>query len=182
MNRNMLCANSTILAALSLMLAGPISCAKNAQPGNDEHEHATPQSGEIPYATSHHDHADGHTRADHAVEPSATARNYADAVKQLQARLASLDTIIKSGQYDDVHKDCVAIGELGGSIGALATAEDSGVPKDKVESLRAAGKELADASRSLHKAAHSDDLATVKAEYAHMGKLIDSLATYVSRP
>ena len=169
--------------ALALILVGPISCAKDqaaatpteAHPG---HDHAAMQD----HGAAGHEHsASTHGSSAHAAEEAVAANNYADAVKQIQSRMASLDAIIKSGDYDAVHKDCVAIGKLGESIGDLAAAQDSGVPKDKVESLRDAGKELATAQKSLHKAAHGDVLTTVKEQYVRMGKLLESFANYVPR-
>jgi hypothetical protein len=174
---------SAVWPTLALILAGPISCTKDqaattateAHPG---HHHAAMHD----HGTAGHDHAAGtHDSSAHAAEDAVTAKNYADAVKQIQSRMASLDAIIKSGDYDAVHKDCVAIGKLGESIGDLAAAQDSGVPKDEVESLRDAGKELAAAQKGLHKAAHGDDLATVKEQYVRMGKLLESLANYAPR-
>lgn len=51
-----------------------------------------------------------------------------------------------------------------------------------MKDVTTAGTELKHASRTFHKAAHNDDLATVKADYARMNKLIDSLARHVPQP
>lgn len=152
---------STVLVVLMLM--GPVSCTKAAK-----HDHSA------------HDHADHAPTADQSAAPA--AQNYADAVKQLQARMASLDAILRSGEYDDVHKDSVAIRKLCDSIGALAAAPNSGVPKEKVTEVTAAAKELSAATHSFHGSAHDEDLPQVKQLYARMGKLIESLAAYVPQP
>ena len=160
---------STVLAAL--ILAGPASCAKDAKDdGAAKHDHAA-------HGPSGHSATSDHSGAAPTTAPA--ARNYADAIKRFRARMASLDAILKSGDYDAVHKDSVAIGKLGDSLGALAAAPGSPVLRDQVEAVTAAGKELAAAARSFHSAAHDEDLATVKADYARMGKLIDSLARHV---
>lgn len=158
---------SAVLAAL--VLSGPASCTKAAK-----HDPAA------------HDHSGHSAMSDHSTSPAATtapaARDYADAMEQLRARMTSLDVILKSGEYDDVHKDSVAIGRLGKSLGALAGAPNSPVPKDKVADVTAAGTELAAAARSFHSAAHESDLPKVREDYAHMGELVESLARYVAQP
>ena len=151
----------TILAIL--VLSGGVSCTKQAK-----HDHSA------------HDHLDHAAAPDESAVPA--AQNYADAVKQLRARMTSLDAILKSGEYDKVHKDSVAIGKLGKSIGSLAAAPNSPVPKDQVKEVTAAGTELFAASRSFHGAAHEEDLPQVKEHYAQMGELVESLAQHVSGP
>lgn len=154
---------STVLAAL--ILTGPASCMKPAK-----------------QVRAAHDHSGNSAMSDHpAAEAAPAARNYADAITQLRARMVSLDAILKSGDYDAVHKDSVAIGALGKSLGAMAGAANSPVPKDQVADVTAAGTELAAASRSFHTAAHEPDLPKVKEHYAHMGKLVESLARYVAK-
>ena len=145
---------STALAVL--VLSGPLSCA-----GQPKHDHSA------------------HEHADHSAAP--VARDYADAIGQIQNHMTSLDVIIQSGKYDAVHKDCVAIEKLCdsvGSAGGLAAAQGSPVPTDKVNGVSESAKQLAAVSRSLHKAAHADDPAQVKADFARMGELAGSLARY----
>jgi hypothetical protein len=152
---------------VALFLTVPISCAKQANHDHSQHSHSHPGA-----TTQHHHDAS----SDHS--PAVTAQNYADAVKQMQARMASLDAILKSGKYDDVHKDTEAIRKLCGSLGELAAAQNSLVPKDKVKEVTDMAAELSKASRSFHSAAHDEDLPQVKEHYAHMGKLIESLSAY----
>jgi hypothetical protein len=164
--------DSTVLSTLAFILAGSVSCAKDTKHDHAEHDHAAAR-----------DHSGGHGEASHhAAEAPVTAQNFADAVKQLRGHMASLDVILKSGDYDGVHKDSVAIGKIGESVGSLASVQGSPVPHDRVKDVTAAGAELAAASRSFHKAAHNDDLATVKERYIRMGALIDSLARHVAQP
>lgn len=154
---------STVLAAL--ILSGPVSCTKAAK-----HDHSA------------HDRPGDSAMSDHSPATAApAARNYADAIEQLRTRMTSLDAIVKSGEYDDVHKDSVAIGKLCGSLGAMAAAPNSSVPRDKVTEVTAAATELSAAARSFHSAAHDEDLPQVKAHYAHMSRLVHSLAAYVEK-
>jgi hypothetical protein len=159
---------ATALAVL--ILGGPLSCAKQAEHDHSAHDHAN---------HSAHDHADHSAASDNSAVPA--AQNYADAIRQIQGHMTSLDAIIKSGKYDAVHNDCVAIGKLCDAIdgaGGLAAAQDSPVPKDKVNGVAEAANQISAASRSLHKAAHADDLPQVKADYARMSNLVESLTRY----
>ena len=194
-----------VLAALAL--AGPVSCNSESKQATAPHDHAAQDKAaqgkaapapaphdhaaqdKAAQATAPHDHAagghSGHAAPSDPPDAAAgapAARDYADAVAQLRARLASLDAIIASGDHDAVHKDCVAAGRLGNALGALAAAPGSPVPQDQVADVTASGKELAAAARSLHTAAHDDDLATVKKDRARMGQLVDSLARHVPQP
>ena len=60
----------------------------------------------------------------------------------------------------------------------MAAAHGSPVPKDKLNDVSESTKQLATANRSLHKAAHADDLPQVKADYTRTGDLVGSLARY----
>ena len=176
---------------VALIFTGPIACSQDAKTDQRSHDHAGhavkhdrshDRSG---HAAQHdrkaHDHS-GHSAASDESAETPAPRTYADAIQQLRAHMKSLDAILKSGDHDAVHKDSVAIGKIGESLGALASAPESPVPQNKVKDVTTAGADLRTASRTFHKAAHNDDLATVKADYAHMNKLIDSLARHVPQP
>jgi hypothetical protein len=135
----------------------PLSCAKQ-----DTHEH--------------HDHSMMHDDSHHSAMPA--AQSYGDAVRQMRALLASMDAKIKAGKYDDVHHDAEALRSLCNSLGELAAARNSPVPRDKVNEVTETAKELSAAGNSFHKAAHAEDLPQVKEHYAHMVKLVDSFARY----
>ena len=158
------------VSAAALVLVAAVSC--NSKPRQDRtgHDHGS------------HDHSTGGAASGDAAATAPATRDYADAVAQLRAQMASLDAILKSGDYDGVHKDSVAIGKIGQSIGALAAAKGSPVPKVKVTEVTAEGQELAAAARSFHHAAHEPDLPKVNEHYAHMRKLIDGLALHVPKP
>ena len=159
---NTLSGGSLVMALM--ILAGPVSCSHEAKHNHKAHDHSRHSA----------------TSEESAATPA--PRRYADAIQQLRAHMMSLDAILKSGDHDAVHKDSVAIGKIGESLGALASAPDSPVPQSKVKDVTTTGAELKTASRIFHKAAHNDELATVNAEYARMGKLIDSLAQHVPQP
>ena len=152
-------------------------CKSKDQP---DHNHAAKPDHAVKQDHSGHAAASDDSGATATTAPA--AENYADALAQIRTHMTSLDAILKSGDYDAVHKDSVAIGKLGKSLGALASEQGSPVPKDKVTDVTAAGTELAAASRSFHSAAHEPDLPKVKEHYAHMGKLVESLARYAAKP
>ena len=147
-------------AALALLMSmGPLSCRDQAK-----HDHSA------------HEHSDrGAVGGDPAAPAAGT---YADAVGEIRTRMTSLDAILKSGDYDSVHKDSVAIGRLCKSLPGLAAAPNSGVPKDRVKDVTDAAAELATVSREFHSAAHDEDAVRVKEHYAHMGRLVESLAEH----
>ena len=155
---------SMVVAVLALTI--PVSCAKQA-----DHDHMQHDQSSHAGTSDHH-----HPTSDQSPKPA--AQSYADAVKQIQSRMASLDAIIKSGKYDEVHKDSEGIRQLCGSLGELAASQNSPVPKDKVKDVIQIANELSAASRSFHSAAHDDDLPQIKEHYAHMGTLVESLAAY----
>ena len=152
-------------AFLMLILSGPLGCS-----GHTSHDHDHPHDHD-------HDHA-SHSHPDDSAAP--VAGSYADAIQQMRTHMTSLDAIIKSGNYDAVHKDSVAISKLcdliGGSGGLAAT--NGSVPKDKLSEVSDSAKQLSEASRSLHHAAHAGDINQVRADYARMRELVDSLARY----
>jgi hypothetical protein len=159
----------------AMLLAGPVGCGGNAKRDRPGDGHVTHQHAAGNHAAQGHA---AHGQSGHSGDLATTApapRDYADAIAQLRAHMASLDSILKSGDYDAVHKDSVAICKIGESVGALAAAPGSHVPPEQVKAVTSDGAELSAKSRSFHKAAHSDDLATVRADFARMGQLIDSL-------
>ena len=166
----------TVVAALSF--TGPVSCSQEAKHDHKGHGHSGHSAQHDQKA---HDHS-GHSATSDGSAATPAPRTYAEAIQRLRAHMMSLDAILKSGDHDAVHKDSVAIGKIGESLGALASAPGSPVPEDKVKDVTTAGAELKTASRTFHTAAHDADLATVKADYARMGKLVDSLARHVPQP
>lgn len=114
-----------------------------------------------------------------ADQPAMTAQSgYGDAIKQIQARMASLDTTIKAGKHYAVHNDAEAIVELSGSLETLAAAPGSGVPRDKVPEVTDLARELAAASNDMHGAGHANDMPRFNQRYSDMIRLVESLAQY----
>lgn len=171
----------TAMTQIATTVLGMVVTLGGCKSGDhSDHDHAAKHDHAVKQDHSGHAATSDHSGATATTVPA--AQNYADAIAQIRAHMTSLDTILKSGDYDAVHKDSVAIGTLGKSLGALATASNSPVPKGKVTDVTAAGTELAAASRSFHTAAHEPDLPKVKEHYAHMGQLVESLARYAATP
>src|SRR6058998_752003 len=102
----------------------PVSCAKQPDHDHVQHDHGDHAA----MSQHHHDATSDQSQA-------VMAHSFADAVKQMQARMISLDAIMKSGKYDEVHNDSEAIRKLCASLGELAAAQNSLVPKDKVNEV-----------------------------------------------
>lgn len=146
----------SILLAVAL-LALAVSCSKQA---------------------THDNHA-AHDHADHAAAPAPSG--YAGAIKQIRTHMTSLNGIIASGSYKAVHNDAEAIVDICESMEKLAADPNSGVPRDKVSLVGQQAKELATASDAMHGAAHAGEVAKLKEHFAHMGRVVESLAQYVGR-
>jgi hypothetical protein len=123
-----------------------------------------------------------HDHGDHDHTAMSAAGSYSDAIRQIQTHMAAIDTTIKSEKYTGVHKDAEAIIELTKTLGSAAAAANSPVPKSKVQEVTESAKELADATDSMHDAAHSGEVQQVKEHYAQMIKLVDALAMYLPKP
>jgi PBP1b-binding outer membrane lipoprotein LpoB len=108
--------------------------------------------------------------------PSAAAapapKTYAEAVKQIQDRMKSIDTAIKAGKLNDIDPEAKVIITLSQSLGELALADKSGVAKDKVKEVNQAAKDLAEMTDKCHDAADEGKADETKGHYASMVKLV----------
>ena len=111
----------------------------------------------------------------------AVPKTYAEAVKKIQALMSSIDATIKAGKYKAAHEDAAAIITVSKSLGELALAEGSGVPKDKVKEVNKTAKDLGEAADSFHDAADEEKTAVAKEHYAHMRTLVESLVKLVPK-
>ena len=165
-------AGPILLAALLLTVAA--SCKEQADhdhAGHDHTDHVAPTTSPgTPTSAAQHEHDHSH----HAATPDSLT--YADAVKQIRSHMASLNSTIAAGKYKDVHNDAKAIIGLCESMEKLAAAPGSNVAADKVSAVSGWAKELSTATDAMHDAAHGDDVAGLKEHYAHMTKLVESLA------
>lgn len=148
MNSGMRHIGGRILLALLLTVA--MSCARQATPGAHEDSPVTPQ------ATS----------------------GYAETIKQIEARMASLDATVKAARYYAVHNDAEAIIELCDSLQKTAADPNSGVPRDKLATVTASAKELATAADEMHAAGHAGDVPRFQQRYADMVRIVGLLAQY----
>ena len=114
-----------------------------------------------------------------AAEPA--PKTYADAVTTIQDRMKSIDTAIKAGKLKDVDPDAKVIITLTKSLGELALADGSGVPKDKVKEVSKSAKDLAEMTDMCHDAADEGKADETKQHYAHMVKLVESISQHVKK-
>lgn len=117
-------------------------------------------------------------RAAEEMAPAAAPapKTYAEAVKQIQDRMKSIDTAIKAGKVKDTHPDAEAIITLSKSLGELALADKSGVPKDKVKDVNQASKDLAEMTDMFHDAADAGKTDEAKKHYDGMVKLVKTIS------
>lgn len=171
--------NSTwyVLLVATVPVFGMVSCSKKAT--RDQAVHGHEGRGAEAHAANPHAHS-GHPSHSAPDEPAVVpAASYSDAVKRIQTHLASIDEIVKAGKYDDVHDDSEAIRKLCADVVKLAPTRDSGVPPERVQEVTAWANELSTASRSLHSAAHDDDVPRLREQYARMTRLLGSLQSFV---
>lgn len=106
-------------------------------------------------------------------------KTYSEAVTQIQDHMKSIDTAIKAGKVKDTHEDAEAIITLSKSLGELALADKSGVPKDKVKEVNQTSKDLAEMTDMFHDAADAGKADEAKKHYDGMVKLVKTVSDYV---
>lgn len=121
-----------------------------------------------PSALAQHGHGDqpGHKDDGHSHGEVAKAGSFADAAQRIAADVKAMDAALAGGSIAGVSDKANAVATLAKTLGALALAKDSGVPREKVKEINAAGKELAEAADNLHNIADAGDLAKSKAAFA----------------
>ena len=149
---------SSFLLTLAAGLA--ISVAAYAPSALAQHSHG---AGEQP----------GHKDDDHAHGEVAKAGSFADAAQRIAADVKAMDAALNSGgaggSVAGVSDKANAVATLAKTLGALALAKDSGVPREKVRDINLASKELAEAADNLHNIADAGgagDVAKSKAAFA----------------
>ncbi|MBN8644088.1 MAG: hypothetical protein J0L61_02475 [Planctomycetes bacterium] len=145
------------LPVLSLILASGLALA-SAPSALAQHSHGDdkPGAGGQP----------GHKDDGHAHGEVAKAGSFADAAQRIAADVKALDTALASGSIASVSDKANAVATLAKTLGALALAKDSGVPREKVKDINLASKELAEAADNLHNIADAGDVAKTKAAFA----------------
>lgn len=123
-----------------------------------------------PSALAQHSHGSdaqpGHKDDGHSHGEVAKAGSFADAAQRIAADVKAMDSALAGGSVAGVSDKANAVATLARTLGALALAKDSGVPREKVKEINAAGKELAEAADNLHNIADAGDLAKSKAAFA----------------
>ena len=123
-----------------------------------------------PSALAQHNHGaagqPGHKDGDHAHGEVAKAGSFADAAQRIAADVKAMDAALAGGSIAGVSDKANAVATLAKTLGALALAKESGVPREKVKDINLASKELAEAADNLHNLADAGDLAKSKAAFA----------------
>jgi len=121
-----------------------------------------------PSALAQHGHGDqpGHKDDGHSHGEVAKAGSFADAAQRIAADVKAMDAALGGGSIAGVSDKANAVATLAKTLGALALAKDSGVPREKVKDINLASKELAEAADNLHNIADAGDLSKSKAAFA----------------
>lgn len=106
---------------------------------------------------------------------------YKDAVKEIEYRLHEIEELMAAQHLDQVHVQADVIRKVANQIGQLAAKSDSGVPKEAVKEINAAGKELAGKFEAIDKTGDAGDAAGTQKIYDEMVKISASLARYVAK-
>jgi hypothetical protein len=121
-----------------------------------------------PSALAQHGHGDqpGHKDDGHSHGEVTKAGSFADAANRIAVDVKAMDAALAGGSIAGVSDKANAVATLAKTLGALALAKDSGVPREKVKDINLASKELAEAADNLHNIADAGDLAKSKAAFA----------------
>lgn len=149
--------NRLRLPVLSLILASGLALA-SAPSALAQHSHGDdkPGAGGQP----------GHKDDGHAHGEVAKAGSFADAAQRIAADVKAMDSALAAGSIAGVSDKANAVATLAKTLGALALAKDSGVPREKVKDINLASKELAEAADNLHNIADSGNVAKSKAAFS----------------
>ncbi|MCL4211384.1 MAG: hypothetical protein KJZ68_12065, partial [Phycisphaerales bacterium] len=150
MNRSRLPVLSLILASGLALATAPSALAQHSH-GDDK-----PGAGGQP----------GHKDDGHAHGEVAKAGSFADAAQRIAADVKAMDAALAGGSIAGVSDKANAVATLAKTLGALALAKESGVPRERVKDINLASKELAEAADNLHNIADAGDVAKSKAAFA----------------
>ena len=136
-----------------------------------------------PTALAQHAHGPGeqpgHKDGDHSHGEVAKAGSLADAAQRIAADMKAMDSALASGSLAGVSDKANAVATLAKTLGALALAKESGVPREKVKEINLASKELAETADNLHNIADAGDLAKSKAAFQPVKAAAAKVATLV---
>jgi len=105
---------------------------------------------------------------------------YAEAVEEIQHRLGEVAELIEAKNLEEVHAEADGIQSTAAMIGQLAAKDGSGVPKDAVNVVTAAGNDLAAKCEAIENACEAHDQATAKKLNDEMVRTAATLQKYVS--
>lgn len=146
--------NRLRLPVLSLILASGLALS-TASSADAQHSHGDKKPGQP-----------GHKEDGHAHGEVAKAGSFADAAQRIAADVKAMDAALAGGSIAGVSDKANAVATLAKTMGALALAKESGVPREKVKDINLASKELAEAADNLHNIADAGDVAKSKAAFA----------------
>lgn len=130
-------------------------------------------------ALAQHGHGNGGQPDDHAHGEVAKAGSFADAAQRIAADVKAMDAALAGGSMSGVSDKANAVATLAKTLGALSLAKESGVPREKVKEINAAGKELAEAADNLHNIADAGDIAKSKAAFGPVKESAAKVAALV---
>ena len=107
-------------------------------------------------------------------------QTYAEAVAEIQHGLDEMAEYIEAKKLDKVHAEADEIQEAAKMIGQLAAKEGSGVPKEAVKDVSAAGDDLAAKCEGIEKPCQSGDQAGTKKIYDEMVRAGTTLQKYAA--
>lgn len=105
---------------------------------------------------------------------------YRLAVREVGHRLHEISELIEAKQLDKIHAEAEVIQKVAKQVGQLALKEGSGVPKEAVKDVNAAGKDLAAKFDAIDKAGDSGDLAGTRKIHDDMAKIAATLQKYAA--
>ncbi len=121
--------------------------------------------------------AEEHTQGEGTKTEMESAKTFAGAMTEIDQHYGAIAKLIESGNLEDVHKEAEPIKQRALVLAKLATAADSGIPKENVKDINLTGKALAATFEKIDEAADAGKMPETKAVYDEMGTLIAKLKT-----
>lgn len=77
-------------------------------------------------------------------------KTFAECLLKLRSTLRAVEASLGKGDMHMAHEEAYGLSEIAKTVGKLALAKDSGVPRDKVREANVTGKDLSKAASDLH--------------------------------
>lgn len=118
---------------------------------------------------------------DHKHEDQKAPATFEDAVKSVRKSADEIKEMIAAKKLTMIHVEAEEIMTAAKSLGKLALAADSGVPKDDVKAINALGKDIDAAADDVHDAADKNDAAATQAAYDKLAMHVEMLEKHVTK-